>query len=109
MNVLLGLSASSGVGIGRAFVIPEAEKIVISSKKIRAEEKPKQLERFDKSLAKVTGQIASQLDAVKEDKVQSEIFETYFLMLNDPEFLGDVRRTFDASNHSIEYVLNQKT
>ncbi|MBR1535632.1 MAG: phosphoenolpyruvate--protein phosphotransferase [Treponema sp.] len=109
MNVLLGLSASSGVGIGRAFVIPEAEKIVISSKKIKAEDKPKQLERFDKSLAKVTGQIASQLDAVKDDKVQSEIFETYFLMLNDPEFLGDVRKTFEASNHTIEYILNQKT
>ena len=30
-------------------------------------------------------------------------------MLNDPEFLGDVRRTFDTSNYSIEYVLNQKT
>ncbi|WP_294429042.1 phosphoenolpyruvate--protein phosphotransferase [uncultured Treponema sp.] len=109
MNVLLGLSASSGIGIGRAFVIPESEKRVISSRKIRPEEKPKQLERFDRSLAKVTGQIAAQLDEVKGDKVQSEIFETYFLMLQDPEFLGDVRRTFDESNYSIEYVLNQKT
>ena len=109
MNVLFGLSASSGIGVGRAFVIPESEKIVISSKKIKAEDKPKQLERFDRSLAKVTGQIASQLDAVKGDKVQSEIFETYFLMLNDPEFLGDVRKTFEASQYSIEYILNQKT
>ncbi|WP_296333660.1 phosphoenolpyruvate--protein phosphotransferase, partial [uncultured Treponema sp.] len=40
---------------------------------------------------------------------QSEIFETYFLMLNDPEFLGDVRKTFEESNYSIEYILNQKT
>ncbi|MBQ8680798.1 MAG: phosphoenolpyruvate--protein phosphotransferase [Treponema sp.] len=109
MNVLLGLSASNGIGIGKAFVVPESEKRVISSKKIKAEDKPKQLERFERSLAKVTGQIASQLDAVKGDKVQSEIFETYFLMLNDPEFLGDVRKSFEASNHSIEYILNQKT
>ena len=109
MNVLLGLSASAGIGIGKAFVIPESEKIVISSKKIRNEDKPKQLERFERSLAKIIGQIANQLDAVKGDKVQSEIFETYFLMLNDPEFLGDVRKTFDSSNYSIEYVLNQKT
>ncbi len=109
MNVLLGLSASSGIGIGRAFVIPEAEKRVISSKKIKNEEKPKQLVRFERSLAKVVGQIAEQLEIVKDDKTQSEIFETYFLMLNDPEFLGDVRKTFDESNFSIEYVLNQKT
>lgn len=109
MNVLFGLSASSGIGIGRAFVIPEAEKRVISSKKIKNEEKPKQLVRFERSLAKVVGQIAEQLEIVKDDKTQSEIFETYFLMLNDPEFLGDVRKTFDESNFSIEYVLNQKT
>ena len=109
MNVLLGLSASQGIGIGKAFVVPESEKRVISSKKIKAEDKPRQLERFDRSLAKVTGQIASQLDAVKDDKVQSEIFETYFLMLNDPEFLGDVRKTFEAASYSIEYILNQKT
>ena len=109
MNVLLGLSASQGIGIGKAFVVPESEKRVISSKKIKVEEKPAHLERFDCSLAKVTGQIASQLDAVKGDKVQSEIFETYFLMLNDPEFLGDVRKTFEGAEYSIEYILNQKT
>lgn len=109
MNVLFGLSASSGIGIGRAFVIPEVEKRVIPSKKIKAEEKPKHLARFERSLARVVAQIADQLEAVKGDKVQSEIFETYFLMLNDPEFLGDVRKTFEAQNFPIEYVLNQKT
>ncbi|WP_407429111.1 phosphoenolpyruvate--protein phosphotransferase [Treponema sp.] len=109
MNVLFGISASAGIGIGKAFVIPESEKRVISSKKIKNEDKPRHLERFNRSLAKITGQIASQLDSVKDDKVQSEIFETYFLMLNDPEFLGDVRKTFESENYSIEYVLNQKT
>ncbi|MCR4823621.1 MAG: phosphoenolpyruvate--protein phosphotransferase [Treponema sp.] len=109
MNILFGISASNGIGIGKAFVVPESEKRIISSKKIKDEEKPNQLARFERSLAKVTGQIAAQLDSVKEDKVQSEIFETYFLMLNDPEFLGDVRKTFEASHFSIEYILNQKT
>ena len=109
MNVLFGLSASSGIGIGKAFIIPEVEKRVISSKKIKNEDKPKHLLRFERSLAKVVAQISVQLEAVKGDKTQSEIFETYFLMLNDPEFLGDVRRTFEESNFSIEYILNQKT
>lgn len=109
MNVLFGLSASGGIGIGRAFVIPETEKRVISSRKIKDSEKPKHLVRFERSLAKVVAQISAQLESVKNDKTQSEIFETYYLMLNDPEFLGDVRRTFDESNFSIEYVLNQKT
>ena len=109
MNVLLGFSASDGIGIGKAFIIPESEKRVISSKKIKAEDKPEQLVRFERSLAKVTGQIASQLDSVKGDKIQTEIFETYFLMLKDPEFLDDVRKTFEESEYPIEYILNQKT
>ncbi|MBQ0051134.1 MAG: phosphoenolpyruvate--protein phosphotransferase [Treponema sp.] len=109
MNVLFGISASNGIGIGKAFVVPESEKRVIPSNFIKPEEHPKQLERFEKSLATVTAQIAAQLDAVKGDKVQSEIFETYFLMLNDPEFLKDVRTSFENSNRTIEYILNQKT
>lgn len=109
MNLLFGISASGGVGIGKAFVIPESEKRVIPSKTIAKSEHEKSLERFDKSLANVTAQVAIQLGAVKNDKVQSEIFETYYLMLQDPEFLGDVRRSFDNSDFPIEYILNQKT
>ncbi len=109
MNLLLGLSASGGIGIGKAFVIPESEERIISSKKIKPEEKQAHLARFERSLKKVVAQISEQLESVKGDKVQSEIFETYYLMLNDPEFLGDVRKTFEASDYSIEYVLNQKT
>ena len=109
MNVLFGLSASSGIGIGKAFIIPETEKRIISSKRIKNEDKPKHLARFECSLAKIVSQISEQLEIVKNDKTQSQIFETYFLMLNDPEFLGDVRRTFESSNFSIEFILNQKT
>lgn len=109
MNLLFGISASGGIGIGKAFVIPESEKRVIPSKPIKKSEHEKSLERFDKSLANVTAQVAIQLGAVKNDKVQSEIFETYYLMLQDPEFLGDVRRSFENSDFPIEYILNQKT
>ena len=109
MNVLFGLSASSGIGIGKAFIIPETEKRIISSKRIKNEDKPKHLARFERSLAKIVSQISEQLEIVKNDKTQSQIFETYFLMLNDPEFLGDVRKTFESSNFSIEFILNQKT
>ncbi len=109
MNILFGISASNGIGIGKAFVIPESEKRIIPTRTIRPDEHEGQLARFEASLAKIVAQIASQLDSVKHDKVQSEIFETYFLMLNDPEFLKDVKETFAASDRTIEYVLNQKT
>jgi len=80
MNLLFGISASNGIGIGKAFVVPESEKRVIPSKPIKKSEHERELEKFLKSLENVTAQVAVQLDSVKNDKVQSEIFETYYLM-----------------------------
>ena len=109
MDIFLGISASAGIGLGKAFVIPAAQKRSIPQKKIKAGEHEAHWSRFQASLQKVSAKVASDLAAVKNDKVQSEIFETYFLMLNDPEFLGDVERSFAASDRTIEYVLHAKT
>ncbi|MBQ7158838.1 MAG: phosphoenolpyruvate--protein phosphotransferase [Treponema sp.] len=109
MDVFLGLSASAGIGLGKAFVVPTAQKRAIPQKKIKPEEHEAHWTRFQTSLQKISAQVAGNLASVKNDKVQSEIFETYFLMLNDPEFLGDVERTFAASDRTIEYILSKKT
>lgn len=109
MDIFLGISASTGIGIGTAFVIPEAEARIIPQTPIAKDEHDSHWMRFQASLQKISAQVASQLEAVKGDKVQSEIFETYFLMLNDPEFIADVERTFKAGDMPVEYVLNQKT
>lgn len=109
MNTFLGISASGGIGIGTAFVIPEATARVIPQTAIAKQEHTAHWQRFQQSLQTVASQVAEQLDAVKHDKVQSEIFETYFLMLNDPEFISDIQRTFDAGDQPVELVLHQKT
>ena len=109
MDIFLGISASAGIGLGKAFVIPAAQKRAIPQKRIGTDEHAAQWTRFQASLQKIASQVAADLAAVRGDKVQSEIFETYFLMLNDPEFLGDVERSFNASDHTIEYILDKKT
>ena len=109
MDVFFGISASGGIGLGKAFVIPAAQKRIIPQGQISADEHTTHWSRFQASLQKVSAQVAQDLTAVKGDKVQSEIFETYFLMLNDPEFLGDVEKTFHAHDHTIEHVLHEKT
>ncbi len=109
MNIFLGIAASGGIGIGKAFVIPDEEKRTIPKTHINDDIKPSQWDRFNKALAKVTADIAKSLDECKGDKTQSEIFETYFLMLNDPEFLKDIKKSFDAHSINIEFVLKVKT
>ena len=109
MDIFLGISASAGIGLGKAFVIPKAQKRTIPQRTIAADERETQWARFQASLQKISAQVAQDLAGVKGDKVQSEIFETYFLMLNDPEFLGDVERTFNKSDKTVEYILHEKT
>ena len=109
MNIILGISASGGIGIGRAFVIPDTEKRIIPQNKIAPELHDAQWARFNAAVAKTSEKITKKLDQVKDDKVQSQIFETYLLMLMDPEFIGEVKKAFTASDYTIEYVLDQKT
>ena len=109
MDVFFGISASPGIGLGKAFVIPAAQSRTIPQGQISADEHAAHWARFQASLRNVSAQVEQDLAAVKGDKVQGEIFETYFLMLNDPEFLGDVEKTFRAGSRPIERVLHEKT
>jgi len=109
MNILFGISASDEIGIGKAFVIPDAEKRVIPQNKISKDRQEADWARFNAAVAQTSEKITIKLDQVKGDKVQSQIFETYFLMLMDPEFIGEVKKAFFESSNTIEYTLDQKT
>ncbi|MCR5171339.1 MAG: phosphoenolpyruvate--protein phosphotransferase [Treponema sp.] len=109
MDVFLGISASGGIGIGKAFVIPDAVERIIPKSQITKDQHESQWKRFQKSIQNVSIAISKDLLQVKDDPVQKGIFETYVLMLNDPEFLADVERTFNAGSMPVEFVLNQKT
>ncbi len=97
------------MGIGTAFVVPDAVKRVIPQNRISSSDHTVQWARFETSVEKVSSQISAQLSSNKDDKIQKEIFETYLLMLGDPEFIKDVKQSFEAGSNNIEYVLNQKT
>ncbi len=109
MNLFLGISASTGIGIGRAFVVPELQKRVIPQDTILSSDRVAELAKFDASVASVVTQIAAQMDAAFDNKAQREILETYFLMLNDLEFIGSVKKAFSQNNKNIAWILNQKT
>src|SRR5574344_2061376 len=109
MNIFLGISAAGGMGIGTAFVVPDAVKRVIPQSRISSSDHAIQWARFETSVEKVSSQISAQLSSNKDDKIQKEIFETYLLMLGDPEFTKDLKQSFEAGCNNIEYVLNQKT
>lgn len=109
MNVILGISASSGIGIGKAFVLPEEQEKIIPKEKISPEQIEEGWTRFQDACAKVHESITTDLAALPKDDLHRVILETYQLMIADPVFLQEVKDSFEKSLYNIEYTLQSKT
>ncbi|MBO4858929.1 MAG: phosphoenolpyruvate--protein phosphotransferase [Treponema sp.] len=112
MEVFLGIPAADGIGIGTAFVIPDAVKRAIPQHHIKIDQIKKDWERFQSSVQTVILDLSEQLDSLSKtdpkDKVQREVFETYILMLEDPVFTKEVKEFFEKELFNIEYTVQFK-
>ena len=112
MEVFLGIPAADGIGIGTAFVIPEAVKRAIPQHHINIDQINRGWTRFENAVQTVTVNLSEQLDSLsrtdQRDKAQREIFETYVLMLEDPVFKEEVRDFYKKELFNIEYTVQLK-
>lgn len=108
MNIVLGVSASTGIGIGKAFVLPEAQERIIPRRAIEEAEIENGWARFTDACSQVQMQINSQLSGLSKDNLQHVLFETYQLMLADPVFTQELHELFIAERINIEYALEKK-
>lgn len=108
MNVYLGDSAAGGIGIGKAFVIPEVQERKIPQFLIKKNEVEKEWERLQKACKLVEADLNKHLNYLQKDDLQRVILETYNLMLNDPVFMKEVKDSLEQSLQNIENVLLEK-
>ena len=108
MNIILGISAAGGIGIGQAFVIPEDQQRIIPNESLRDDQLDDEWKRLETSISRVQQQFAKELSALEKGNVQRVIFETYQMMLSDPVFIGEVKQDFYEKQVSIESVLDYK-
>ncbi len=108
MNIILGLSAASGTGIGNAFILPETKEKIIPQKEISPEEHGEGWRRFEEACETVRLQIDQSLKSLPKDNLQRIIFETYQLMLADPVFTKEVQDAYETGNYNIEFILDKK-
>ena len=108
MNIVLGVSASKGIGIGRAFVLPETQERIIPKREIEEFEIENGWTRFTAACAQVQELIDGQLASLAKDSLQHVLFETYQLMLADPVFTRELREQFTAERLNIEFALEKK-
>lgn len=112
MEVILGIPAADGTGIGTAFVIPDPVKRVISQHHIKIDQVERGWSRFLAAKQAVTLEISEHLNILskvdEKDKIQREVFETYILMLDDPVFLQEVQDFYKKELFNIEYTIQFK-
>ncbi|QTQ15062.1 phosphoenolpyruvate--protein phosphotransferase [Treponema parvum] len=109
MNVFTGISASGGIGLGTAFIIPETEKRIVPKRSIKPEEIEIGWGRFKAAVETVSARLKTQITETAANKVQKEIFETYLAMLADSVFIKEIKTSYEKELYNIEYVLDKKT
>lgn len=113
MNIFLGISASGGMNLGKAFVIPEQIQRIIPQFPVSTSQVESEWKRFEHSKKKIAAKIQAQLESLnpesKTDKIQRELCETYLLMIEDPVFLQELKSQLEANPFNIEYLLDRKT
>ena len=99
-----GIAASSGIAIGKAFVICEN---VIEVKETKVEDTSQEKNLFHNSIKTAK----AQLEAIKASaerkmgKDKAEIFGAHIMMLEDPELIGAVESSIEQNKYKAEYAV----
>ncbi len=105
MRILKGIAASSGIGIGRAFLYLH-EKLAIPHLAIAEGKTESEQLRFKRALDTV----ASELEQMKQESVADDhrnILETHLLMIQDPDFSDSVNNLIATGHICGEWAVEQ--
>ncbi len=108
MKIIQGVSASSGIGIGKVFIIPDTQKRIIPQRAILQDEIDDGWKRFCNAVKTVQLHITVSIGELLKDDLQRIIFETYQLMLDDPVFIQQVRTAYEKDLLNIEHILDRE-
>ncbi len=91
MRILNGIAASGGISSGKALVFThtnfEASKEKIEPSKVKEE-----LKKFDIAIEKSIAETQVLFDSI-DDAVRKEILETHIIMLQDPEYISEIKES----------------
>ena len=106
MRIFQGISASTGIAIGNAFVISKKEQHTIPKVQITEDERVPGWNRFEKSIETVVDYYKNLIDT--ENSEQEAVIQTYLLMLSDTDFLNQIKKEYDISNFNVEHIISKK-
>jgi phosphoenolpyruvate-protein phosphotransferase (PTS system enzyme I) len=106
MKKLTGISASPGIAIGAVFYYLD-ESIQVPKYSITTQEVAVEKKRFFEATARAR----DELTALKEDSTselveeQIRFLDSHILMLEDPDFTGNIEKNLEKSLRNVEWIL----
>lgn len=104
MNILSGISASKGLAIEKAHFIVQAKRKQVEKTKISQSEKESEWKKFQKALELTIKDFSLLLQTNNPD--EKKLIETYLLMLNDQEFINQIKLNFDNSSYNVDFIVD---
>lgn len=108
MGVIIGKSIFPGIVIGQPY-IERKKKIDIENYKISSEKVDEEIERFLESLQKAKNDI-KQIKSNLEGKISKEdlqILTVHIMMLDDPQFISDIKKGIKKEQNNAEAVVRK--
>lgn len=104
-NVLQGIAASSGIAIGKVFLLEDDEFCLIQ-REIAKEETKKEIARFREALSKTRTEMVATKDKIYKNlgKEYARLADAYLLILEDPLITRDVIKKISEGINA-EYAL----
>lgn len=106
MNTFQGISASGGIAKGNAFLLPVYTRQGVNKYPVAPDTVDADWTRFEKAREKTLEYFQSLID--QTNSRQAAIFQTYVLMLSDPDFLGQLKKEHTEQSVCIEWVVDNK-
>lgn len=103
---LEGLSASRGIVIGPVFCLADELPVSVPRYGIAAKDIDREWQRFQSALEVSRKEISLIRD--ERNKEQTEILDAHLMMLSDPEFIPQIRKTMESNLVNIESALQNK-
>ncbi|QSX07907.1 phosphoenolpyruvate--protein phosphotransferase [Alkalibacter rhizosphaerae] len=103
-----GIGASPGIAIAKAFVLKH-EEIIIQTEP--AESTAAEMERLDKALVQSKEQLGKIYEKAAQELGEEEarIFTAHLMVLDDPEFVGQIREVIEGQSLAADNATKQVT
>ncbi len=106
-KTLEGIAASPGIAIGSAYVYGK-EEFVIYRRKIREEDIPQEIARFEDALIKTRKELIELQKSLSQKGASPvKIFDAHLLVLEDRMFIEEVINQLKEKKFCVEYIFSQ--